>query len=131
MVCLDTSFIIALIRRDPKAEKKLEEYTDKKARLSTTPIMACELFKGAYKSKRKDKEIQKVRSILAYLEILNFSIDSCERYGKLVNDLQLVGMPISDPDAIIASLALTYNEPIVTADKEHFERIPGLIVESW
>jgi len=131
MVCLDTSFIIALIRRDPRAERKLEEYVGKGARLSTTPITACELFKGAYKSKRRDLEVRKVREMLARLEILGFSIDSCERYGKLVNDLELAGSPIGDLDAIIASLALTHNESVATADKEHFERVPGLIVESW
>ncbi|MEM3711957.1 MAG: type II toxin-antitoxin system VapC family toxin [Thermoproteota archaeon] len=131
MVCLDTSFIIALIRRDPAAEKKLEEYIRNNARISTTYITACELFKGAYRSKRKDVEVTKVREILSRLEILDFSIDACERYGRLVNDLERKGMPIDDLDAIIASLALTHNESLVTADKEHFERVSGLIVESW
>jgi tRNA(fMet)-specific endonuclease VapC len=131
MVCLDTSFIIALIRRDQKAERKLEEYVRSGARLSTTPITACELFKGAYKSKKRDAEVRKVREILKRLDMLDFSIDSCERYGKLVNDLESAGTPIGDLDAIIASLALTHNEPVVTADKDHFERVSGLIVESW
>jgi len=131
MVCLDTSFIIALIRRDPKAEKKLEDYIVSGAKLSTTPITACELFKGAYRSKRRDTEVRKIRGILTYLEILTFSLDTCERYGKLVNDLQLTGAPIGDLDAMIASLALTYNELILTSDKKHFERVPSLIVETW
>ncbi|MDW8033801.1 MAG: type II toxin-antitoxin system VapC family toxin [Nitrososphaerota archaeon] len=131
MVCLDTSFIIALIRRDPRAEKKLEEYVDRGLRLSTTPITACELFKGAYRSKKKDVEVVKVREILSRLDILDFSIDACEKYGKLVNDLERAGTPISDLDAIIASLALTHNESLVTSDRENFERISGLIIESW
>lgn len=50
MVCVDTSFLIALIRRDHDAEKKLEGYIAAEAKLSTTPITACELFKGAYRS---------------------------------------------------------------------------------
>lgn len=131
MVCLDTSFIVALIRRDPKAEKKLEDYVASEAKLSTTPITACELFKGAYRSKRRDMEVRKIRGILTHLEILNFSIDACERYGKLVNDLQLIGTPIGDLDTMIASLALTYNEPILTLDRKHFEKVPALVVETW
>jgi predicted nucleic acid-binding protein len=31
---------------------------------------------------------------------------------------------------IVASLALTHNESVVIADKEHFEKVSGLIVES-
>jgi tRNA(fMet)-specific endonuclease VapC len=131
MVCLDTSFIVALIRRDSKAEKKLEDYVASEAKLSTTPVTACELFKGAYRSKRRDIEVRKIRGILTRLEILNFSIDACERYGKLVNDLQFIGAPIGDLDAMIASLALIYNEPILTSDKQHFERVPSLVVETW
>jgi len=123
--------MVALIRRDPKAEKKLEDYVASEARLSITPITACELFKGAYRSKRRDIEVRKIRSMLSHLEILNFSIDACERYGKLVNDLQLIGTPIGDLDAMIASLALTYNEPILTSDKKHFEKVPSLVVETW
>ncbi|MGB9718860.1 MAG: type II toxin-antitoxin system VapC family toxin [Thermoproteota archaeon] len=131
MVCLDTSFIIALIRRDPRAERKLEEYVSTGVRLSTTPITACELFKGAYRSKKRDAEVRKVREILTRIDMLDFSMDSCERYGKLANDLESAGTPIGDLDAIIASLALTHNEHVVTADKDHFERVSGLIVESW
>ena len=124
MVCLDTSFLIALIRRQPDAEKKLEEYTAAKARLTTTSITACELFKGAYK-------IIKVKRILAYLEILEFSVEACERYGNIVNELELKGSPIGDLDTMIASIAITHREPLVTSNKTHFERIPGLILDFW
>ena len=55
MVCMDTSFLIALIRRDHKAEKKLEAYIAAEAILSTTPITACELFRGAYQSGRRER----------------------------------------------------------------------------
>jgi len=131
MVCLDTSFIVALIRRDPKAEKRLEDYVVNEAKLSTTPIAACELFKGAYRSKRRDMEVRKVREILTHLEVLSFSAEACERYGRLVNDLQLAGTPIGDLDAMIASIALTHNEPILTSDTKHFEKVPSLVVETW
>jgi predicted nucleic acid-binding protein len=37
--------------------------------------------------------------------------------------------PIGDLDAMIASFALTHNEPPLTVNKKHFEKVPGLIVE--
>ncbi|MBS7622450.1 type II toxin-antitoxin system VapC family toxin [Candidatus Bathyarchaeota archaeon] len=130
MVCLDTSFIIALIRRDSAAEKKLEECLAKEARLSTTPITACELFKGAYKT-GKNENIAKVRETLSFLELLDFSVEACERYGGLVNELHLRGSPIGDLDTMVASIALTHGEPLLTSDKEHFGKVQGLITESW
>ncbi|MCX6653640.1 MAG: type II toxin-antitoxin system VapC family toxin [Candidatus Bathyarchaeota archaeon] len=131
MVCLDTSFIIALIRRDERALAKLEEYTASETRLTTTPITACELFKGAYKSTRREKELQKVKTTLGFLEMLNFSVEASERYGKLMASEGLHGAPIGDLDAMIASLALTHGEEIVTSNRKHFERVDGLQVNSW
>jgi tRNA(fMet)-specific endonuclease VapC len=130
MVCLDTNFLIALIRRDHIAEKKLEEYVTSQTKITTTPITACELFKGAYRTK-KEENITKIRRMLTHLEILDFTIDASERYGKLVNELQIKGLPIGDLDTMIASIALTHGESLLTSNKEHFERIPSLIVNTW
>ena len=130
MVCVDTSFLIALIRRDANAENLLENYVTSETRLTTTPITVCELFKGAYKSNR-DENIRKVRKILTYLQVSDFSVHACETYGRLVNELRLKGSPIGDLDAMIASIALASGEPLLTSDKKHFERVPGLVVRTW
>lgn len=131
MVCLDTSFIIALLRRDERALAKLEEYTATQTRLTTTPITACELFKGAYKSNKREKELQKAKKTLSFLEVLNFSIEASERYGRLMASEGLQGAPIGDLDAMIAGIALTHGESVVTSNLKHFERVEGLRVESW
>ncbi|HEY4700138.1 MAG TPA: hypothetical protein VIH27_07240 [Nitrososphaerales archaeon] len=43
MTCLDTDFIIDLLRRKPAAEKKLDDLTADGDRLTTTPLNASEL----------------------------------------------------------------------------------------
>ena len=131
MVCLDTSFIVALIRREPAAEIKLEKYIAEDVKITTTPITVCELFEEAYHSRKKNVEVEKVREILGRVQMLRFSLSACEKYGKLINELKLMGTPIGDLDALVASLALAYNEPLVTKDKKHFEKVPSLIVETW
>ena len=50
MVCLETDFLIALIRKDKYALKKLRNLLAEGERITTTPINASELFKGAYLS---------------------------------------------------------------------------------
>ena len=131
MVCLDKSFIIALLRQDERAFTKLEEYTITQTRLTTTPITAFELFKGAYKSTKREKELQKVKHILNLLEVLNFSIEASERYGRLMASEGLKGLPIGDLDAIIAGIILTHGESVVTTNLKHFERVEGPQVETW
>jgi tRNA(fMet)-specific endonuclease VapC len=131
MVCVDTSFIIALIRRDSQAESKLEQLTREAERIFTTPICACELFAGAYKSTKKDLEIRKVREILSRMELLEFSIQACERFGRIREQMHTGGATIGDLDIMIASIALTNSQPILTRDTRHFEKVPGLDVETW
>ncbi len=131
MVCLDTTFLIDFLRGDPAAEKKLQYYTDRYEPLTTTPINAAELFKGAYRSKNRTSELAKVKMILEYLDLLQLSLPVCEKFGKLVNELSTGGSSIGDLDSIIASTAITYREILLTRNRAHFERVPGLVVDSW
>ena len=54
-----------------------------------------------------------------------------KRYGRLVTELRLRGTPIGDADTMIASIALTYGEAVLTSDKEHFGKVSGLTIETW
>ncbi len=131
MVCLDTSFIIDFLRGSPAAEKRLRYYEERYEPLTTTPVNAAELFDGAFSPRGKKGEVAKVRGMLERLEILGMSTAVCEKYGKLVNELRSKGVPIGDLDTLIASTALTHRQILVTRDKGHFEKVTGLVVESW
>lgn len=131
MVCLDTDFIVALLRKNRDAEEKLRALVKSNDRLTTTPITASELFKGAYASMNPAKEASRVRDILSYLELLDYSVDACERFGKIVNELKKGGVLIGDLDTIVASIALTHNQHLLTKNTKHFENIHGLITEGW
>lgn len=131
MVCLDTSFIIDLFRKNPAAEEKLLLFLEREERLSTTPITVAELYKGAYASKSKRQEVRKITEIIQHLEILDLSIPVCERYGVTINDLRARGLLVGDLDVLIASAAAVNKEILLTRNEEHFRRIPGLVVESW
>lgn len=131
MVCVDTTFLIALVRREPEAEARLQSYQQEEERITTTPICACELFAGAYRSRKKVLEIKKVRGLLSRMELLEFSVRACERFGKIREQLEAAGTPIGDLDVMIGSIALTHNEPLLTRDTHHFNQIPGLLVETW
>lgn len=131
MTCLDTDFIIDLLRRKPAAERKLEEMTADGDKLNTTPLNASELYKGAYNSSRPIEEAKKVRHLLDTLDILEFSIAASETFGKLSIELQRYGNDIGDFDLLIASIALTRGEPLLTKNAKHFSKVPGLAIESY
>lgn len=131
MTCLDTDFIVDLLRRSPEAEKKLEELTNTGEKLATTPLNASELYKGAYYSTQPVKEAEKVRRLLETLEILDFSISASETFGKMSNVLKSNGKIIGDFDLLIASIAICHGEPLLTRNVRHFSQIPGLAIENY
>ncbi|MDI9610731.1 MAG: type II toxin-antitoxin system VapC family toxin [Archaeoglobales archaeon] len=131
LVCLETDFLVALIRKDDKALSKLRELVEKGERISTTPINCAELFKGAYMSENVEENLKKVRGIINRLDLLDFNLNASEIYGRIALELKKDGEPIGEMDALIASIALSHNERIITRNFKNFARIRGLEVESW
>jgi tRNA(fMet)-specific endonuclease VapC len=131
MVCLDTSVLVALIRRDSEAMEALRVEAETGGVVSTTMINLCELYSGAYRSKSPPRELERVQDLFMYIRLLDFDLSAARRYGELVNDSALKREPIGDFDLIIASIALENNEKLVTRNLKHFNRVPGLVVERW
>lgn len=131
MVCLDTSVLVALIRKEDRAIKELKSEAVKGGRVSTTIMNLCELYAGAYASINPVRELERVQGIASRLEILELSISASRRYGELANHPKIRAYPIGDFDLIIACIALSHGESVATRNVDHFSRVPGLVVERW
>jgi tRNA(fMet)-specific endonuclease VapC len=131
MVCLDTSVLVAFIRKDQAAIDGLTAEAERGGTVSTTTVNLCELYSGAYGSKNPQKELAKVQDLVSNLGLLELDAGAAKRYGKLVNDPTLKRAPIGDFDLIIASIALEQEEKLVTRNVKHFSRVPGLVTEQW
>lgn len=130
MVCFDTDFLIALLHNDHDAIKKLEDLMIKRNTVAmTTMINAAELWKGVYRSKNKQKELSKVKWLLDSLELLTLDYESARLVGELDADLKT--SPIGESDLLIASIAMVNKQVLVTRNKKHFVKVPGLQVEAW
>ena len=130
-VCLDTSVLVALIRKDEAAMSSLSSAAEEGNALSTTVISLCELYAGARGSKDPRKELERVRELLSHLEILELDEAASRRYGELANDPRIRREPVGDFDLIISSIALEHQEKLITRNTKHFSRVSGLVVEEW
>jgi tRNA(fMet)-specific endonuclease VapC len=72
-----------------------------------------------------------VEQCVALFEVLPFERNTAEIFGSIVGELEKQGHKISDIDALIASVALEHSEVLVTRNRKHFDRIPGLQVEGY
>ena len=129
MVCLDTDFLIAYMKGDTAAVKKLREvHEGGMASANTTVINAFELYKGAFGS-TKQNEVSKVGRLLDIFNILHLDHDVSKMAGEIYSKLRT--NPIEEADVLIASIALANNQTLITRNIRHFKRVPDLAVESW
>src|SRR5690349_13472807 len=102
MACLDTSALVALIRKDPAATLCFcPQPLDRGRVVSTTVVSLCELYSGAYASREPQKELSRVRDLISNLRLLELDEGAAWRYGDLANDAALKREPIGDFDLII------------------------------
>jgi len=130
-VCLDTDFLVALLRKNPEATKKAEEYDSISAEVSTTSMNALEIYLGALRSREPEKNVKQADDLLNSIKILNLTLESSRKSSEILSALFHRGEPIDLRDAIIAGISLIGGCELVTRNTEHFRRITGLSIESW
>lgn len=130
MVCLETDFLVAFLRNDKEAVKKAEELASTEGYLSITPITATELLRGAFLSDKKEN-IGIVEELISSFQFLNYDIRSARKAGELFYELGEKGQPIGQFDTLIAAIAMSHGEAILTRNVKHFGKIEGLVLKKW
>ena len=129
MVCVDTCFLVALERREGGALEKIRELADRGEVVYITAVSVSEFYRGAYGSRDRVKALRDARELLALFAVLSLDYESCRLWGELAEALKSGG--IGDRDLFVASIALVNRQTIITGNRKHFERVPGLVVEGW
>ena len=133
MILLDTSFLIDLLRQRKNAVDKAVELVNRD-KLATTYINIYELLIGIYSKKDANYEemLKTIENLTEKIDLLTLEKASTIKSAKIGGELILKGQIIGDTDNMIAGIALSSGiNIVVTRDKEHFERIKGIKVESY
>jgi len=123
---IDTDILIDLLRNETKVVDSLTEMERKGYLLATTIINAFELFHGAYKSRRREKNVASTKNLLGRLVILKMGLTSAQNAGRIYAELETKGRPIGLRDSMIGAIALTKGYSIATRNVEHFQKIKDL-----
>ena len=127
-VCLDTSVLIDNLRAKKQTVEFIRKLEESGIPLSTTTVNSFELYYGAYRSKRRDKNLAATRAILTRLVILDLTDESSNEAGRILASLEEKGNLIGFRDALVAAIAMTHKMTLATRDTEHFSRVPDLDV---
>ncbi len=96
----------------------------------TSSVVVGELYKGAYRSPRKEDLLQRIeRDVLPRLTVLPYEVEDAKVYGEIRAELEAAGNIPGELDLLIGAAALRHGLKVVTGNIEHFKRIRGLEVE--
>lgn len=127
----DPSFIIDVLDGERAALDVLELIERERRPEKVAAITVLELHEGIQRASNPDAERQRVLSVLDSKPIVTADHDIMKRAGELSGQLITDGQRIDREDCIIAATALHEDEPVVTANSEHFERISELDIRSY
>ena len=100
--------------------------------IATSAVCVTELRYGAARYPARADLWERIsREVLARVRIIPFGEAEAVRAGDLLALLESKGVPIGTEDVLIGATALQAGLSVVTRNVRHFDRIPGLKVESW
>jgi tRNA(fMet)-specific endonuclease VapC len=125
-ILLDTSVVVAVLRRVPGLLAKLREADE-----LLVPLVALgELEYGANLAAPPERQHAAVRDFMRGATLLLPTARTAEEYGRAKAALKAAGTPLPENDVWIAAFALEHGLPLATRDA-HFERVPNLRMIDW
>jgi len=123
IICLDTDILIEHKRAKDKTKTKFFELSTQ-YQFAVSIIVAYELFRGD--NSEEDKFWNEFFS--QRIMVLNIDFDCAKVAGNIYRDLKQKGKMIGVEDILIAATAIRNGYKLATENKEHFARIPNLIL---
>ncbi|WP_247728499.1 type II toxin-antitoxin system VapC family toxin [Halovivax limisalsi] len=127
----DTSFIIDLLRGDENA-KRLLDIVEKESRpQKVSSVTVLELYEGVARSQAPETKRERILDVLETKHVVSADQAVMRKAGKLSGELINGGTQIEREDCIIAATALLNDEPVITRNTNHFNRVDALEVRSY
>lgn len=117
---VDTSILIDKLRGGKKWDQFLSGL-DNDIELCLPSIVIFELFSGL--SSKKNQVSLKISNFRKYFKEIDLTYQIAKRAGEMNRD---VAGNIDLPDYIVAATAMEIGAQVVTLNKKHFQKIPGV-----
>lgn len=130
MFFLDTNTCIYFLNGRYESVKQRLLATSPKD-IAVPAVVKAELLFGAYKSRNRNENIEKVEMFLKPFRLVPFDGEACYRYADIRFRCEVNGTPLGPNDLCIAAIASAYDGILVTHNIKEFELIEDLRIEDW
>jgi len=127
----DTSFIIDILHDDPDALAYLDRIEKANRPEKVASITVLELYEAVPQLDVPEERQRKILDVLDTRHTVVADETVTRKAGKISGTLRSRGETIDREDCLIGATALLHDEPVVTRNEDHFERIDGLDVETY
>ena len=128
MYLIDTNICIAFLKGNTQVVNQFQlKHQD--CYLST--LVLGELYKGVYCSSKFKKNIVALNQFSNSLPKVDYDREAALEFGKIQAELRRKGRPTGEIDALIAAVARSRQDILVTNNTRHFINIDGLQLEDW
>jgi tRNA(fMet)-specific endonuclease VapC len=129
-IMLDTNICIHAIKRNaPEVLRHLEKTRPQDVAISS--VVAAELWTGVIKSRQPQRNEQALKEFLAFAEVLDWPREAARVYGEIRAKLEAKGRSIGAMDLMIAAHAVHERATLATRNRQEFDRVEGLRIETW
>lgn len=129
---LDTTFVEDVARGNPDAVAMAERLATQGIPERLSAMTLYELYWGVGYTDTPDAEIDRIDAVLDTKEVYDVTPPIARKAGRIAGQLTRNGTPLHDPgDELIAATGIVHDEPILTRNVDHFDRIDGLRVETY
>ena len=123
---VDSDVLIAYLLGYARAISVLAPFP--RTALAISVMTYAEVYKGIYLGRDVLGAARRFRAFTRNVSILNVEPKVAREYARLSGELRRQGRLLFPPDLLIAATALTYNLTLVTYNRRHFTRVPGLTI---
>jgi tRNA(fMet)-specific endonuclease VapC len=125
---IDTDWVIHYLNGRDDIVRRLDAL--QREGLGISVISLAELYEGIYYSTDPEGNEQDLHDFLRGVSILGIDEEICKLFGRERGRLRKAGQLIGDFDLMIAATGLHYGLTVLTNNRQHFERVEGLQIES-
>jgi len=120
MTVADTDVLIDYLAG--KGEADAVERLLRRGAIRTTVISRFELLSGA----KNPKQLSRLVQLLEAVPSLGLDKAAADAASEIHKSLELSGNPIGMADSLIAGIVASNGATLLTRNRRHFERVPGI-----